>query len=381
MDDYSALWSNISDPLVGSIWNLTSMSEHWNDQKWSEHQQTKQNEFAESQRHAIQQYNTAEREASQAWQKWMWDNQNAYNSPIQQMQRMVAAGINPNAAAGFVAGHNVSASVPASIAQSSSPVSAGSAPSNSGFAPFGSQFASVVEAQAASRLSHSQARLNDTMAEKTQEETKGIVIDNNYKPFEKDANIGLARQKIDLMEKQGELTHEQAVQIRDMLDLLKTKTIAETQNLFNNASYIAQRKTNLVSEKKFIEEQIKTEYSKRKQMDAAAYEAYMSGLEHNSVIEVNGKRVSVEAAEARLKIIEGNIKKSDNVWRNVLRSANIDPDSHGASRLIDMGAEGLRGLKLRVRSLMNSDDIQLNSYSWDDMPIPKDIEDALRDSE
>lgn len=379
--DESSLWSSLGDPLIGSIWNMVSMSEHWNDQNWSEHQQTKQNAFAESQREGLQQYNTAEREASQAWQEYMWNQQNAYNAPIQQMQRMVAAGINPNSAAGYVAQNGSSASVPHSTAQSSSPVSAGSAPSNSGFAPFGSQFGSVVESLSAARLNRSQSALNEAVARKTEEETKGIVIDNNYKPFEKDANIGLARQKIDLMEKQGELTHEQALQTREMLELLKKKTLAETQNLFNNAAYIAQRKENLLSEKNFIEEQIKTEFYKRKQMDAAAYEAYMSGLEHDSAIEVNGKRVSVEAAEARLKIIEGNIKKSDNVWRNVLRSANIDPDSHGASRLIDMGAEGLKGLKLRVRSLMNGDDIQLNSYSWDDMPIPKDIEDALRDTE
>ena len=361
-------WSNlvsIGTDMTGGIMSaILTKQQNEKQRNWSSAEAAKQRAFAHQERVGVQD-----------WAREMWNLNNAYNTPSEQMQRMMAAGINPNSAAGLV-GSGASSAPPASI----SPAAGASA---SMPAQFNEQEAipSMLNATANYKAQLAQADLAKAMAAKTQEETKGIVIDNNYKPFEKEANIGLARQKIDLMEKQGELTHEQAVQTREMLDVLKKKTIAETQNLFNNAAYIAQRKDNLLSEKNFIEEQIKTEYSKRKQMDAAAYEAYMSGLEHESAIEVNGKRVTLEAAEARLKIIEGNIRKSDNVWRNVLRSANIDPDSHGASRLIDMGAEGLKGLKLRVRSLMNGDDIQLNSYSWDDMPIPKDIEDALRDSE
>ena len=68
----------------------------WNDQK---DYQTSEREAAQvyttSEREAAQAYNTSEREAAQDWNYNMWQEQNAYDSPEAQRQRLVDAGYNP----------------------------------------------------------------------------------------------------------------------------------------------------------------------------------------------------------------------------------------------------------------------------------------------
>ena len=68
----------------------------WNDQK---HYQTAEREAAQeyttAEREAAQAYNTSEREAAQDWNYNMWQEQNAYDSPEAQRQRLVDAGYNP----------------------------------------------------------------------------------------------------------------------------------------------------------------------------------------------------------------------------------------------------------------------------------------------
>lgn len=91
-----------------------------------------------SEREAAQAYNTSEREAAQQWNLDMWNLENAYNDPRAQMERMVAAGINPNAVASGMAGNgsiagSVASSSGASISgASSSPGSVSGASSSAG---------------------------------------------------------------------------------------------------------------------------------------------------------------------------------------------------------------------------------------------------------
>ena len=89
--------------------------------------QTEQAELA-------RQYNTSEREATQAWSEKMIQEQNEYNSPVQQAQRLRAAGINPSIAMGYNGVTSVSASP-----QSSSPGSSPMPSAVSGISPVSQQ--------------------------------------------------------------------------------------------------------------------------------------------------------------------------------------------------------------------------------------------------
>lgn len=60
--------------------------------------QERQNDFNAHQAQLNRNWQTAEREATQDWNLQQWQRENYYNSPEQQMQRMIAAGINPNSA-------------------------------------------------------------------------------------------------------------------------------------------------------------------------------------------------------------------------------------------------------------------------------------------
>lgn len=95
--------------------------------------------FNAEQSELARQYNTAEREATQQWNLEQWHRENEYNSPAAQMERLMAAGLNPNAAAGMMTGGNSTGNLV------SSPQSSGAAsgPSASAGAPGGSSASSV----------------------------------------------------------------------------------------------------------------------------------------------------------------------------------------------------------------------------------------------
>ena len=117
--------------IIGSgIGAITTGIENAKDRKWNEDQAALNRDYQTSEREATQGYNTAEREAAQAYntaereaaQDWnleMWNLENAYNDPSAQMERMVAAGINPNSVAqGMASNGSVSGGVQGSSGQS-----------------------------------------------------------------------------------------------------------------------------------------------------------------------------------------------------------------------------------------------------------------------
>lgn len=142
--------------LLGSaVGAITTASENAKDRKWNAEQaqlnrefQTSEREATQayntsereaaqlyntSEREAVQAYNTSEREAAQDWNLEMWNLENEYNDPSAQMERMVAAGINPNAVAAGMAGNgSVAGGVQGSSGASSSPGSVSGASSTPG---------------------------------------------------------------------------------------------------------------------------------------------------------------------------------------------------------------------------------------------------------
>lgn len=69
-------------------------------------------------------FQTSEREAAQEWNLEQWNRENEYNTPEAQMQRMVAAGINPNIAAQAIGGNATSPGQVRTSGQSGSQASA-----------------------------------------------------------------------------------------------------------------------------------------------------------------------------------------------------------------------------------------------------------------
>lgn len=344
---------------------------------WSHNEAALQRNWEAEQNAKAMAYNTSEREASQAWDKEMWNLNNEYNSPSAQMQRMVSAGINPNSAAAQIAG-GVASSAP-----TSTPASVGT-PSGSVAAPppqYNEQdaFTSLLNTTANYKAQLAQADLSKSMARKTEEETHGLLIDNSYKPFEKEANLSLLKQHVDALVKKGALDEAQANQINQMTPLLKQLNLKQQAQLLASANLLSDQRMNLSQERKLLEEQIETEKHRRKQMDAAAYEAYMAGEAHKKSIEVMGVQMSLDKAEMRLRIIDGNIRKNDNAWRNYLRNNGIDPDAHGISRLLDFGSESILGIRDAIRGAISEDDLQLHQFGWDDADVPDDLLPRLDD--
>lgn len=138
----------LSSLIGGTIGAITTGVENKKDRNWNAEQaelnrdyQTSEREASQayntsereavqayntSEREAVQDYNTSEREAAQAfnsaeaaknrdwqtaereatqdWNLEQWNRENEYNSPEAQMERMMAAGINPNVAIGQITG-------------------------------------------------------------------------------------------------------------------------------------------------------------------------------------------------------------------------------------------------------------------------------------
>lgn len=318
-----------------------------------------QREYNTQERLAAQEYNTQEREAAQAWNEQMWNATNAYNAPSAQMERMMAAGINPNNAAMAIGQNSVSASAPSSSPMSSPSASVSPPGMPEQYNP-AQAMASMLNANANAQAAFSQSRLNNAVAEKTAEETVGLVIDNKYKPFEKDADIESAYAKIDLMAKNGELDAAQAQNIRELMPLLKGKTIAETNKLFNDAAVASAQLGQIQKNISLISEQIQTEKHRQSQLDAAAYEAYMNAEESNSNIQFNGVRMTVSTAEARLKDLEADEQHLKNEWRKHCQSLGYDPDSSHIDRLIDEAGSNIRLFQNVGSQLLDSAKLRLN---------------------
>ena len=102
-------------------------------QEFTREEREAMQDYQTNERLASQGYNTREREAVQDWELEMWNKNNAYNSPAEQLARLRAAGVNPNTAVGML---NSSASVALNGSpQSISPQSAASGESGTGSTP------------------------------------------------------------------------------------------------------------------------------------------------------------------------------------------------------------------------------------------------------
>lgn len=320
--------------------NITTAQLDKKNREWYEEQYQIMREYNNHQREMAQEYNTMERLSAQEWSESMWnmtfDKTNEYNTPANQMQRLQAAGINPNAAAAAIGGGPAAGqSVPVSSGASSPSASSGAPGLPPLYNPAEAQ-ASMMNANANAAAQFAQADLSKSMARKTEEETAGLLIDNSYKPFEKEADLNHAYASIQLMVKQGVLTQEQAEQIEAVTPALVGKTYAEISDLLGSAAVKNEQILQIQNECALLEEQIETEKHRQKEMDAGAFEAYMAGEAHKKAIEVQGVQMSLYDAQKRLTQLQGNEQILRNDWRRHCHELGYDPEmSKGLDRLID----------------------------------------------
>lgn len=107
----------------------------------------KARDFNSQESELARQYNTAEREAAQAWNLEQWERENEYNSPEAQMERFMAAGINPNAAMSMMSGGQAG-----NVVTSGQSSGAASGPAASAGSPSGSQASSVGMSESVNNL-------------------------------------------------------------------------------------------------------------------------------------------------------------------------------------------------------------------------------------
>lgn len=130
-------------------------------------------------------YNLALAKQQNLWNIQQWNRENEYNSPSAQMARMRAAGLNPDMM--------YSGGVSGNLAANSPQMTSGAPASPMDWSALGNK--KTIFDVAMQRATLEQM---DANTEKIQSETKGIDIDNQYKPIEKVLGIQLTKTQIAL---------------------------------------------------------------------------------------------------------------------------------------------------------------------------------------
>lgn len=194
----------------------------------------------------------------QEWQEGMWNKTNEYNTPNAQLNRLMAAGINPNNAGMQVAGGSNNASM---AQQPEIPGAPGGLPGSS---PGPTHFGQGFEASA---LLDAQRKNIEANTEKIKEETRGQGIINERGEMEN--SVWMTNWNVDLAMKKSniDLTKQQKDNLQFQFDILfpQEEEMNEKQIdlLCGTAKKLAQEVANLKKEEKKIDEEIKTEQQKQ----------------------------------------------------------------------------------------------------------------------
>lgn len=180
---YFIIMADISGaiPVIGQMFNAweneASREYDKNKTRWQQEFQLSENEKDRAWQSQLQ---LDEFNRQSAWQEKMWNAQNEYNSPLQQINRLQAAGINPVAAlyggaAGGSAGN--SQSLPSSPNPSSGSSHSVSSPSSMGYGPLGiaSLFSSLAQMKKANADAGVSKAEEERIKAKTKPEVEGVL--------------------------------------------------------------------------------------------------------------------------------------------------------------------------------------------------------------
>lgn len=100
------LLGGVGDAVSSAIGGIVSAVQQKKEQQFEAEEAQKARDFNAAEADKNRQWQTDEREATQEWNLAQWERENEYNSPEAQLERMLAAGINPNSAVGQIGGNN-----------------------------------------------------------------------------------------------------------------------------------------------------------------------------------------------------------------------------------------------------------------------------------
>lgn len=223
-------------------------------QEFTTSERLAQQDYQTGERKSAQFYNTQERVATQQWNLEMWNRQNEYNSPAAQLERLQAAGINPNTAAAVTSGASDAGGL------MSSPASSSGGPAPSG-APSPAPSINAVDVG-----SHVQAGINalfDNELKKAQ--TEGQNIDNANKPdiyeltkHQYKATIRDLESNASFKDAERALTDEQRRQLHDLFPILRTQNVLNLHRTYQGIQLAVEEINNAKATNNLIKQQEKT---------------------------------------------------------------------------------------------------------------------------
>ena len=272
--------------IIGSgIGAITTGIENAKDRKWNEEQAALNREYQTSEREATQDYNTSEREAAQSYntsereaaQDWnleMWNLENAYNDPSAQMERMVAAGINPNSVAQGMAGNGSTAgSVQGSSGQSVS--GASSSPGSGSVASSNVRPGSMADilANSVNTMWQNLGLQKDLAGKQLDNELKDKelgIFDEKWNITKEEINSRIELAKADAKDKEAakDLKVQQFEFLENMNPIQLQMANAMYLKTKSEVDYIDQKIENLKKEYNLTEEQIKESQARQANIEA-----------------------------------------------------------------------------------------------------------------
>ena len=205
------------------------------------------------------------------WQEAMYNKNNAYNSPAAQMQRLKDAGLNPD-----LVYSDGSLNSP-----SQAPAGGAMAPTPTVGAPrFENPFADAGQIIANKKLIESQARVNDSQANRNNKEVEIASADLVLRQAKNESDIRLQDSTIYLNHRMGDLTHKQG-----------EKIAAEINNLNSSSAKLAQETELLRKSLTEMDERIAT----------IQFERFLRSSEFEQSVKESNSRIASNYADASLK--------------------------------------------------------------------------------
>lgn len=256
---------------------------------------------------AARNWQRQEREMSQIWQEQqaanqylrtvqMWNMENEYNAPVNQMDRMMAAGINPNNAAGLTAAGNNNGFSPAPGVSGVSDPSASLvyAPFESGVNPVSLEQSGLLEAQ---------KKKTDADTDLVKSQTEGQTMSNSVFLTQKNVEWALASAESELKKSQKEgqeLSNANQKFINDTLNpILQNKNQEEVNNLLKAG--------------KVLDEQLNTQKAQTKLVGAQTRAQQESTVLMGSQKEYYDKQAEALAGDVAVSKIKEKVAKEQGV--------------------------------------------------------------------
>ena len=242
------------------------------------------------------------------WNLEMWNRENEYNSPAAQMQRMMDAGINPNSAAGGIAGNGAGQASPVQA-----DLATGAGASGQGVAvPLGDVGSSLVQ----NLIGMAQVKNIEADTELKEKQSGNVEADTLLKGVEKDK----AEQEVkDLIFKNTELNPKTKEQMeatisktwaeRDFTVEDKNKIIEQTRVFAKQVEVLDKQIDELQEQINLLKEKQKTEQSTQANLAVNSQLAEMNAR----LSKLQGDRQSLENQyESSLQEVGMSLDQSDN---------------------------------------------------------------------